>query len=195
MKFEIFLEHLKVSAIIGILPSERENAQDLEICLALSYEVENVKDAEVCTADFLLEAKKLGSPTKAKKAPAFWCVGGSKRERQPFLQKESSEFKGQNGDSNDVNIQNMCCYNHRTNAGFASKSHNATIVDYAILREMVLEIFKKNQFLYLENALVAIQNAILARFSSIIALDLSIEKLHIFSDCTPKVCLKWSKND
>ncbi len=69
------------------------------------------------------------------------------------------------------------------------------IVDYAILREIILTTFKNNQFLYLENALVAIQSTILAQFSQIIALDLAIKKLHIFSDCAPKVCLKWAKVD
>lgn len=69
------------------------------------------------------------------------------------------------------------------------------IVDYAILREIILTTLKDNQFLYLENALVAIQGAILARFAQIIALDLAIKKLEIFSDCTPKVRLSWVKMD
>ena len=45
-------------------------------------------------ADFLLETEKRGSPPKSEKAAAFWRVGGEWRGVQPFLRKESSEFKG-----------------------------------------------------------------------------------------------------
>lgn len=115
-----------MSAIIGILPSERTKAQDLEVDLVLKYEVDL-------------------------------------REFTHPLRHPSTREGG--------------------------------IVDYATLREIILTTFKNNQFLYLENALVAIQSAILAQFSQIIALDLAIKKLHIFSDCAPKVCLKWAKVD
>ena len=127
MQFEICLERLKVSAIIGILPDERTKAQDLEVELRVRYEMD--------------------------------CFGKS--------------------------------YDSPCNDEVSGES----IVDYAILREIILATLKDNQFLYLENALVAIQSAILARFAQIIALDLAIKKLHIFSDCTPKVCLKWAKYD
>ena len=71
-------------------------------------------------------------------------------------------------------------------------SHES-IIDYAFLREMILDSFKKNNFLYLESALVAIQEAILERFPQILELHLSIKKLAIFSDCTPQVRLSWQK--
>ena len=122
MQFEICLECLKVSAIIGILPDERTKAQDLEVDLRVRYEVENTHP-------------------------------------------------------------------------LAPSAREGEIVDYAILREIILTTLKNNQFLYLENALVAIQRAILSRFAQIITLDLAIKKLHIFSDCVPKVCLKWAKYD
>ena len=127
MQFEICLEALRVSAIIGILPNERTKAQDLEVDLRVRYEMD--------------------------------CFGES--------------------------------YDSPCNDEVSGES----IVDYAILREIILTTFKNNQFLYLENALVAIQSEILARFTQIITLDLVIKKLEIFSDCVPKVCLKWAKND
>ena len=136
MRFEICLERLKVSAIIGILPNERTKAQDLEVDLVLKYEV------DLCEFTHPL-------------AP-------SAREGEC--------------------LENL-------------SARDGGIVDYATLREIILTTFKNNQFLYLENALVAIQSAILAQFSQIIALDLAIKKLHIFSDCAPKVCLKWAKVD
>lgn len=136
MRFEICLEALKVSAIIGILPDERTKAQDLEVDLALSYEVD------------LNDSTRPLAPS-AREGESFW--NPSAREGE--------------------------------------------IVDYAVLREIILDTFRANQFLYLESALVAIQREILARFAQIITLDLSIKKLEIFSDCAPKVRLKWSKND
>lgn len=123
MRFEIFLERLKVSAIVGILPIERTKAQNLEVDLGLSYEIatNNLDSLEsVCDSD-------------------------------------------------------LC----------------KSIIDYTILREIILDTFKYNEFFYLESALVVIQNAILSRFSNIITLNLSIKKLEIFNDCTPKVCLEW----
>lgn len=125
-----------MSAIIGILPSERTKAQDLEVDLALKYEV------GLCEFTHPL--------------------AHSAREEEC--------------------LENL-------------SARDGEIVDYATLREIILTTFKNNQFLYLENALVAIQSAILAQFSQIIALDLAIKKLHIFSDCAPKVCLKWAKVD
>ena len=136
MRFEICLERLKVSAIIGILPSERTKAQDLEVDLVLKYEV---------------DLREFTHP-----------LAPSAREGEC--------------------LENL-------------SARDGGIVDYATLREIILTTFKNNQFLYLENALVAIQSAILAQFSQIIALDLAIKKLHIFSDCAPKVCLKWAKVD
>ena len=137
MRFEICLERLKVSAIIGILPNERTKAQDLEVDLVLKYEV------DLC---------EFTHPLRHPSAREGEC------------------------------LENL-------------SARDGGIVDYATLREIILTTFKNNQFLYLENALVAIQSAILAQFSQIIALDLAIKKLHIFSDCAPKVCLKWAKVD
>lgn len=123
MRFEIFLERLKVSAIVGILPIERTKAQNLEVDLGLSYEI-------------------------AK--------------------------------NNLDSLESVCDSDLRK-----------SIIDYTILREIILDTFKYNEFFYLESALVVIQNAILSRFSNIITLNLSIKKLEIFNDCTPKVCLEW----
>lgn len=123
MRFEIFLERLKVSAIVGILPIERTKAQNLEVNLGLSYEI-------------------------AK--------------------------------NNLDSLESVCDSDLRK-----------SIIDYTILREIILDTFKYNEFFYLESALVVIQNAILSRFSNIITLNLSIKKLEIFNDCTPKVCLEW----
>lgn len=75
-----------------------------------------------------------------------------------------------------------------------AESCNGEIVDYALLREMILDSFKQNKFLYLESALVAIQRAILEKFPQILELNLSVKKIAIFSDCTPQVCLSWSKD-
>lgn len=76
----------------------------------------------------------------------------------------------------------------------ANLTHESEILDYAILREAILEIFAKNQFLYLEDALEFLQSTILTRFSGILSLDLSIKKPNIFSDCVPEVRLEW-QND
>ncbi len=70
-----------------------------------------------------------------------------------------------------------------------------SIVDYGILREIILDSFKQNKFFYLESALVAIQRAILERFPQILELDLNVKKLEIFSDCIPKVRLSWQKGE
>ncbi|MGX3011373.1 MiaB/RimO family radical SAM methylthiotransferase [Helicobacter sp. 23-1044] len=59
-----------------------------------------IQGCSSATADFLLEAEKRGSPPKSEKAAAFWRVGGAGRGVQPFLRKDSSESKGQNGESN-----------------------------------------------------------------------------------------------
>lgn len=76
-----------------------------------------------------------------------------------------------------------------------AESSNGGIVDYALLREMILDLFKQHNFLYLESALVAIQGAILEKFPQILELNLSIKKLAIFSDCTPQVRLSWQKGE
>lgn len=127
MKFGLALNDLRLKAIIGILPFERENAQEIAVDLDLSYEIaKNDLDS--------LESK---------------CDSA----------QDSSE----------------------------------SIIDYALLREMILDSFKQNKFLYLESALVAIQKAILERFPQILELNLSVKKLAIFGDCTPQVRLSWQK--
>ena len=241
MQFEICLEALKVSAIIGILPNEQTKAQDLEVDLRVRYKVSEsqnnpceapksrplrgaknrIQGCSSATADFLLEAEKRGSPPKSEKAAAFWRVGGAGRGVQPFLREKTHESNKQNGKSNanstlqhcdscSLNSRDLDCFgessdsprNDESSADSRESTHplapsasEGEIVDYAILREIILITLKNNQFLYLENALVAIQTAILARFTQIITLDLAIKKLEIFSDCTPKVRLKWAKND
>ena len=129
MKFGLALNDLRLQAIIGILPFERERAQEIAVDLDLSYEI-------------------------AK---------------------------------NDLDsLESKCDSAHDS---------RESIIDYAFLREMILDLFKKNNFLYLESALVAIQREILERFPQILELDLSIKKLAIFSDCTPKVRLSWQKGE
>ena len=119
MKFEIAINNLRLKAIIGILPFERENAQEIAVDLEAIYAL----DSAQCEA-FYAESK---------------------------------------------------------------------IINYAILREIVLELFKQNKFLLLEGALVAIQRAILERFPQILELNVSIKKLAIFGDCVPQVRLSWKK--
>ncbi|MGX2983275.1 hypothetical protein [Helicobacter sp. 23-1045] len=63
-----------------------------------------IQGCSSATADFLLEADKRGTPPKSEKAAAFWEhnlneVGGSGSGVQPFLRKESSESKWQNGEN------------------------------------------------------------------------------------------------
>ncbi|MGX2981971.1 ribonuclease P protein component [Helicobacter sp. 23-1045] len=76
-----------------------------------------IQGCSSATADFLLEAEKRGSPPKSEKAAAFWEhnlneVGGSGSGVQPFLRKDSSESKWQNGESNaDSSLQNYDSYN------------------------------------------------------------------------------------
>ncbi|MGX3011265.1 Kae1-like domain-containing protein [Helicobacter sp. 23-1044] len=72
-----------------------------------------IQGCSSATADFLLEAEKRGSPPKSEKAAAFWEhnlneVGGSGSGVQPFLRKETSESKGQNGESNADSHLNHC---------------------------------------------------------------------------------------
>ena len=133
MKFGIAIENLRLQAIIGILPFERENAQEIAVDLEVVYEVDFVDCHESLNTTHPLA---------------------------PFVLREGE-----------------------------------SIVDYALLREMILDLFKKNNFLYLESALVAIQRAILERFPQILELDLSVKKLAIFSDCTPQVRLSWQKGE
>lgn len=71
--------------------------------------------------------------------------------------------------------------------------YSGSLIDYAIIREDILEIFKNNNFAYLENALKALQDSILSKFSNIKALSLEIKKLKIFMDCTPSVAIKWER--
>ena len=131
MKFGIAIENLRLQAITGILPFERENAQEIAVDLEAVYEVDFVDCHDLPKVSLAMTSE---------------------------------------GDSCE------------------------SIIDYAFLREMILDSFKKNNFLYLESALVAIQGAILERFPQILELHLSIKKLAIFSDCTPKVRLSWSKS-
>ncbi len=129
MKFGLALNDLRLKAIIGILPFERESAQEIAVDLDLSYEI----------------AKNDLDSLKSK------CDSA----------QDSSE----------------------------------SIIDYALLREMILDSFKQNKFFYLESALVAIQGAILEKFPQILELNLSVKKLAIFSDCTPQVRLSWQKGE
>lgn len=132
MKFGIAIENLRLQAIIGILPFERERAQEIAVDLEAVYEVDCVD-----------------------------CFESPKASLAMTSEDDSRE----------------------------------SIIDYAFLREMILDSFKKNNFLYLESALVAIQGAILERFPQILELHLSVKKLAIFGDCTPQVRLSWQKGE
>ena len=137
MKFGLALNDLRLKAIIGILPLERESAQEIAVDLEAIYEVDFVDCHDLPKASLAMTS----------------------------------------GDDS-----------HKL-------SHNeGKIVDYAILREIILDSFKQHNFLYLESALVAIQGAILEQFPQILELNLSVKKLAIFSDCTPQVRLSWSKD-
>lgn len=127
MKFGLALNDLRLKAIIGILPFERESAQEIAVDLDLSYEI-------------------------AK---------------------------------NDLDSLKSKCD--------SAQDLSESIIDYALLREMILDSFKQHKFLYLESALVAIQGAILEKFPQILELNLSVKKLAIFSDCVPQVRLSWQK--
>lgn len=67
------------------------------------------------------------------------------------------------------------------------------LIDYAILREDILEIFNNNNFGYLEEALVYLRDFIITKFSNIQMLNLEIKKLEIFPDCIPSIALKWER--
>lgn len=123
MKFDILIKDLSITTIIGILPKERENPQNITLNLKAVYKVDSV-----------------------------------------FLQ-----------DSVVKNVSKNC----------------KNLIDYAILRDIILDIFSKHSFFYLESALFILQKAIISHFPHILTLDLSIKKTEIFSDCVPEVCLKW----
>lgn len=137
MKFGLALNDLRLKAIIGILPFERENAQEIAVDLEAIYETDFVDCHDLPKASLVITS------------------GDNSRE---------------------------------------TPCNDGKIVDYALLREVILDSFKQNKFLYLESALVAIQRAILEKFPQILVLDLSIKKLAIFSDCTPQVRLSWRKD-
>lgn len=126
MNFDIVIKDLKIKTMIGILPKEREKAQNIMLNLKASIDLQNIDSYH--------------------------------------LQSVDSSNLGEN------------------------------LIDYAILREIILGVFKDNSFFYLESALLALQKAILGRFPQILKLKLSIKKMEIFSDCTPIVRLKWQKN-
>lgn len=67
------------------------------------------------------------------------------------------------------------------------------LIDYAIIRDDILEIFKNNNFLYLEDALINLRDSILSKFSNIKSLKLELRKPSIFIDCIPSVAMKWER--
>lgn len=71
--------------------------------------------------------------------------------------------------------------------------YKENLVDYATLRENILEIFKNNNFGYLEEALVYLRDFIIMKFSNVQMLNLEISKLEIFPDCIPSIVLKWER--
>ncbi|RDU62275.1 dihydroneopterin aldolase [Helicobacter sp. MIT 14-3879] len=74
-------------------------------------------------------------------------------------------------------------------------SVESKIIDYAILHSIILDIFKKNHFGYLEEALRCLLDSILEQFDNIKAISLCLKKPTIFDDCIPSITLKWDKND
>ncbi len=152
MKFGIAIENLHLQAIIGILPFERENAQEIAVDLEAVYENAEF-DAPNCHSE------------------------GAKRPKNPRIK-------------NDSFLDSSLRATH-----YAQNDEGSGIVNYAILREIILDSFKQNEFFYLESALVAIQSAILEKFPQILELNLSVKKLEIFSDCIPKVRLSWQKGE
>ena len=67
---------------------------------------------------------------------------------------------------------------------------NIEIVDYSLLHSLIIDIFNKNQFYYLENALDFVLDSIKSNFKYLISIDMTIKKLNIFDDCIASVSKK-----
>lgn len=72
------------------------------------------------------------------------------------------------------------------------KGANGEILDYAILRDLLKDLFEKHNFDYLENALDSALSAIIAQFGGILSIELGIAKTEIFSDCIVRVSKRFS---
>ncbi|WP_181646826.1 dihydroneopterin aldolase [Helicobacter sp. 16-1353] len=73
------------------------------------------------------------------------------------------------------------------------------ILDYSHLYNLIIDIFNKNHFFYLEDALCFVIDSIILHFKNITYITLSIKKPHIFTDCIVSVSkeldLQKVKND
>ncbi|MGX2982839.1 hypothetical protein [Helicobacter sp. 23-1045] len=238
MCFEICLEDFRVSAIIGILPSEREKAQNLVVNLRVEFRNSFSGNHSADLAN-RLKAHRTQSPlslcrfTKNYESttaiPSVVDSANLKSKNNPSLRGSVSvanttkqSKKNNIVDCHDFATQNLAMTKktHKIAESNAKNTHplapsareggfldsasareggenvdSTNIIDYAILREMILATLKTNQFFYLENALVAIKEAILAQYPQILRLEIGIAKLEIFDDCVPRVRLKWSAND
>lgn len=64
---------------------------------------------------------------------------------------------------------------------------NINILDYSILHDLIIDIFNKNQFYYLEDAIKYTIDLIKLNFKHLIKIDMTIKKPNIFSDCIVSV--------
>ena len=67
---------------------------------------------------------------------------------------------------------------------------NIEILDYSVLHSMLRDIFNKNKFYYIEDALDFVLDSIKSNFKHLISIDISIKKLNIFDDCIASVSKK-----
>ena len=64
------------------------------------------------------------------------------------------------------------------------------ILDYSILHNLILDIFHKNEFYYIEDALDFVLDSIQSHFKYLLSIDLMIQKVNIFDDCIASVSKK-----
>ncbi|WP_181881491.1 dihydroneopterin aldolase [Helicobacter sp. MIT 99-5507] len=67
---------------------------------------------------------------------------------------------------------------------------NIEILDYSLIHSLIIDIFNKNQFYYIEDALDFVLDSIKSNFKYLISIDISIKKLNIFDDCIASVSKK-----
>ncbi|MGX3010385.1 hypothetical protein ACWIUD_02310 [Helicobacter sp. 23-1044] len=216
MRFEICLEDFRVSAIIGILPSERTKAQNLKVDLRVEFCNSFSGNHSADSLYLSLRENNLPSLADGKSQSLPLPCGGGLRgwvnsQKNSGAKFSNSDFthpltpsarEGEQIDSTSAREggENVDSAKNAESSKKSPKSaesalDSTNIIDYAILREMILATLKANQFFYLENALVAIKEAILAKYPQILRLEIGIAKLEIFDDCVPRVRLKWSAND
>lgn len=72
---------------------------------------------------------------------------------------------------------------------------NNEILDYTNLHNLIMDIFDKNHFLYLEDALCFVIDSIILHFDSIRHIYLSIKKPDIFPNCVVGVSKKITSKE